>query len=137
LIVAYSAWAEMTCFLSLGWPFPRHVFCSHTAYLAASNVLAPWDSDEQQKHKKPRKRLPDACRAYGIRGWETIDKDVIAKDIAGGNWRKWGQETVIAYCEEDVAMTVSRRSFGKRGSLHRSASHRDMDPVAPSRPAAR
>ena len=25
--------------------------------------------------KKPRKRLSDACRAYGIEGWERIDKD--------------------------------------------------------------
>jgi DNA polymerase-1 len=96
----------MTCFLSLGWTFPRHVLDLHTAYLATSNVLAPWDSDEQQKHKKPRKRLPDACRAYGIRGWETIDKDVIAKDIARGEWRKWGREAVLAYCEEDTSMTV-------------------------------
>jgi hypothetical protein len=106
LIVAYSAWAEMTCFLALGWPFPQYVLDLHTAYLATSNTLAPWDSEEQQKHKKPRKRLSDACRAHGIRGWESVDKDVIAKDIGEGNWRKWGREAVIAYCEEDVAKTV-------------------------------
>ena len=106
LIVAYSAWAEMTCFLALGWPFPRHILDLHTAYLASSNILAPCYSEEQQKHKKPRKRLSDACRAYGIRGWENIDKEVIAKDIGEGNWRKWGREAVIAYCEEDVAKTV-------------------------------
>lgn len=106
LLVAYSAWAEMTCFLSLGWSFPRHVLDLHTAFLATSNVLAPWDSDQQKNHKKPRKRVPDACQFYGLRGWENIDKDVIAKDIAEGNWRKWGREAVIAYCEQDVAMTV-------------------------------
>jgi hypothetical protein len=102
LIVGYALWAELTCFISVGWSFPPHVLDLHTAYLAASNVLAPWDSNEQ----KPRKRLPDACRAYGIQGWENIDKEVIAKDIAAGNWRKWGREAVISYCEEDVAMTV-------------------------------
>ena len=34
LFVAYSAWAEMTCFKVLGWQFPVHVFDQHTAYLA-------------------------------------------------------------------------------------------------------
>src|SRR6516165_1805692 len=39
LFVAYSAWAEMTCFAVLGWQAPKHVFDQHTAYLAASNIL--------------------------------------------------------------------------------------------------
>ena len=67
LIVAYSAWAEMTCFLQLGWPFPEHVLDLHTAYLAASNVLEPYDHYEI-KSKKLGKSLPVACRA-GIAGW--------------------------------------------------------------------
>ena len=29
--------------------------------------------------KRPRKRLSDACRAYGIEGWERIDKETIAR----------------------------------------------------------
>ena len=82
LFVAYSAWAELTCFMTLGWRFPVHVFDLHTAYLAASNILLPYDPDETRK--KPRKRLPDACRAYGIEGWERIDKDTIAEDIGNG-----------------------------------------------------
>jgi hypothetical protein len=79
LFVAYSAWAELTCFLTLGWTFPKHVFDLHTAYLAASNVLLPYNPDE--KRKKPKKRLADACRAYGIVGWECIEKETMAKDI--------------------------------------------------------
>ena len=67
LFVAYSAWAEMTCFKVLRWKFPIHVFDLHIAYLAASNVLLPHCPEEVRK--KPRKRLPDACRAYGIEGW--------------------------------------------------------------------
>ena len=31
LFVAYSAWAELTCFKVLGWSFPIHVFDLHTA----------------------------------------------------------------------------------------------------------
>src|SRR5262249_3000888 len=66
LFVAYSAWAEMTCFHVLGWQFPAHIFDLHTAYLAASNVLLPHD---QEVRKKPRKRLSDACRSYELNGW--------------------------------------------------------------------
>ena len=64
LFVAYSAWAELTCFAVLGWQFPVHVFDQHTAYLAASNILLPYNPDEVRKRQ--RKRLSDACRAYGI-----------------------------------------------------------------------
>ena len=46
LFVAYSAWAELTCFMKLGWQFPVHIFDQHTAYLAASNILRPYDPDE-------------------------------------------------------------------------------------------
>jgi DNA polymerase I len=116
LFVAYSAWAEMTCFMVLGWKFPEHIFDLHTAYLAASNVLLPHDPDEVRK--KPRKRLVDACRAYGIPGWENVDKDVIARDIGEGRWRDHGQEAVFNYCEEDVrtsALLFSRQLCGCTG----------------------
>ena len=100
LFVAYSAWAEMTCFKVLGWQFPVHIFDLHTAYLAASNVLRPYNSDKVRKRE--RKGLSDACRAYGIEGWENIDKPAIAKAIAEGRWREYGKEAVLNYCEEDV-----------------------------------
>jgi hypothetical protein len=34
LFVAYSAWAEMTCFKVLSWKFPKYIFDQHTAHLA-------------------------------------------------------------------------------------------------------
>ena len=46
--------------------------------------------------------LSDACRAYGIEGWERIDKKGIAADIGNGLWQKYGKESVLDYCEEDV-----------------------------------
>jgi DNA polymerase I len=104
LFVAYGAWAEMTCFSMLGWRFPVHIFDLHTAYLAASNILLPCDSDETQQ--KPRKRLSDACRAYGIEGWQHITKKTIARDIGEGRWQVHGREAVLMYCEEDVCMAV-------------------------------
>ena len=105
LFVAYSAWAEMTCFKVLGWRSPVHIFDQHTAYLAASNVLLPHSPDEVRK--KPRKRLPYACRAYGLEGWERIDKDTIEKAIGDGSWREhYSPEEILDYCEEDVRMEV-------------------------------
>jgi hypothetical protein len=103
LFVAYSAWAEMTCFKVLGWKFPKYIFDQHTAYLAASNILLPYSPHEVRK--KPRKRLSDACRAYGIDGWERIDKEAIAKAIGDGTWRQhYSPEQILDYCAEDVRM---------------------------------
>jgi DNA polymerase I len=113
LFVAYSAWAEMTCFKVLGWPFPVHVFDQHAAYLAASNILLPYDPNEVRK--KPRKRLSDACHAYEIDGWEHVDKETIAKDIGEGQWHKSGREGVFDYCEEDVRMSTQLLHAQLRG----------------------
>ena len=104
LFVAYSAWAELTCFMVLGWRFPAHVFDLHTAYLATSNILLPYNPDEVRKRQ--RKRLSDACRAYGIPGWDSIDKESISRDIGEGRWRDHGQEVVFNYCEEDVRASM-------------------------------
>ena len=116
LFVAYSAWAEMTCFMVLGWNFPEHVFDLHTAYLAASNVLLPYNPDEVRQ--RPRKRLVDACRAYGIEGWDRLDKETISRDIGEGRWRDHGRERVFEYCEEDVRASASllvKQRQGRRG----------------------
>jgi hypothetical protein len=115
LFVAYSAWAEMTCFDVLGWEFPTYIFDQHTAYLAASNILLPYAPDEIRR--KPRKRLPDACRAYGIEGWERIEKDTIAESIGNGTWQQhYSPQDVLDYCEEDVRMSVRLLRAQLRGS---------------------
>ena len=122
LFVAYSAWAEMTCFKALGWPFPIHVYDQHTAYLAASNVLLPYMPDEIRK--KPRKRLSDACRAYGIEGWERIDKETISKAIGDGTWREhFSPQEVLDYCEEDVRMSVKLLRAQVRSSRGADTDH--------------
>ena len=116
LVAGYSLWAEMTCFLSLGWEFPVHLFDQHTAYLTTSNILLPYNPDE--KRIKQRKRLSDACRAYGIEGWENIDKETISEAIGEGRWREYGQPVVFDYCEEDVRKSVEllRRQISGHGS---------------------
>ena len=100
LIVGYSLWAEMTCFMQLGWRFPKHVYDLHTAYLSISNILLPYNPDETRI--KQRKGLSYACCAYGIEGWERIDKPEMARAIGEGRWREYGQPAVFDYCEEDV-----------------------------------
>src|SRR5262245_17379309 len=52
LVVGYSLWAEMTCFLVLGWSLPVHVFDLHTCYQATTNILLPHAPNEQRQ--KPR-----------------------------------------------------------------------------------
>jgi DNA polymerase I len=114
LFVAYSAWAEMTCFKVLGWKFPEYIFDQHTAYLAASNILPSYNPDEVRK--KPRKRLADACRAYNIEGWEHIDKESIAERIGNGTWPQYySPPDVVEYCAEDVRNEVSLLRAQLRG----------------------
>jgi hypothetical protein len=113
LIVGYSCWAELTCFLTLGWVFPKHVFDLHTAYLAASNVLLPHDPD--QIRSRPPKDFASACHAYALDGWEAIDKREFANDIGEGRWQLHGREAVLAYCEEDVVMSVRLLQAQLRG----------------------
>src|SRR3989442_15779127 len=91
--------------MALGWKFPDHVFDLHTAFLAAGNILLPYEPDEKRKREK--KKLPNACRAYGIEGWENIEKESIAKDIGEGRWQIHGRDRVLEYCEEDVKASTS------------------------------
>ena len=106
LFVAYAAGtAELMVFKAQGWRFPAYVFDQHTAYLAASNRLLPYDPDE--KRARERKRLSDVCRVYGIEGWERIDKEDISKAIGNGTWHgRYSPQEILDYCEEDVRMST-------------------------------
>ncbi len=108
----------MTCFQVLGWRFPVYLFDQHTAYLAASNILLPYDPDNPRQ--KQRKSLSAACCVYGLEGWQSIDKPEIAKAIGEGRWREYGRDAVLEYCEEDVAMSVKLL----RAQLRRRLDHR-------------
>jgi DNA polymerase I len=101
LFAGYSCWAEMMCFKVLGWSFPIHIYDQHTAYLVRTNLLLPHNPDERRKRQ--RKRLSDACRHYDIEGWQNIDKETISEAIGNGTWReKFSPQNVIDYCEEDA-----------------------------------
>ena len=155
LFVGYSLWAEMICFMQLGWKFPTYVLDLHTAYLSVSNILAPYSPDEPRK--KDRKRLSDACKAYNIDGWEDVDKEKIAKDIGEGRWRMYGRPRVAWYNNEDVRVegrvtAENAARVGKVPAHRRTAGHalvqllcessgadtspRDADRRAPVEPGA-
>ena len=105
LIIGYSLWAEMTCFLTFGWKFPVHVFDLHTAYLATSNILLPYEPDETRK--KPRKKLQDACCAYDIRVGKISTKATWPRTSATGS----GASMVRPPCS-----IIARRTLRNRPS---------------------
>jgi hypothetical protein len=88
--------------------------CTRLPFDTGPNALFVAYADE--KRTKQRKRLSDACRAYGIEGWENIDKGQMAKDIGEGRWRDYGQDAVFDYCEEDVKNSVKLLRAQIRGS---------------------
>jgi len=90
---------------AIGMAVPKHIFDLHTCYLAATNILLPYDPDD--KRNRPRKRLSDACKAYGVEGWERIDKDVISKDIGEAAVHISRQGGLPAICEERQSMRPS------------------------------
>ena len=57
--------------------------------------------------------------AYGIEGWEKIDKPEMAKAIGEGRWREYGQPAVLEYCEEDVRNSAEllRRQLAGHGII--------------------
>jgi hypothetical protein len=60
LFTSYSAVAELSCFLELGWSPPRNVLCSYAECCDAINGL---DIDGLTK-KRPK--LREACELYGL-----------------------------------------------------------------------
>ena len=67
----------------------------------------------------------DACCAYGIEGWESIDKPGMAKAIGEGRWREYGREAVFEYCEEDIRNSAELL-------CRQIAGHRHYAPVDPA-----
>jgi hypothetical protein len=103
LLASFASWAELQCFQQLGWKFPTYVFDQHIAYLAATNVLSPYDPDAERL--KEDKSFEAACEAYKLHGWHNMDKDAIRTSIGDGTWvYKYMPQQIMDYCEEDAGM---------------------------------
>ena len=81
LFVGYSCWAEMTLLPDIRLEISKaYLRPSHQLISPPATIFLPYNPDEVRKGE--RKRLSDACRAYGIAGWENIDKPASQKRSA-------------------------------------------------------
>ena len=96
LFVAYSAHAELSCHLALGWPFPQRILDLYVEFKLATNTTP---RDPRYKSAK----LPDALTFYGLDGVSVGEKDSWRDLIrSGGPWSSEERKGILDYCESDV-----------------------------------
>jgi hypothetical protein len=93
LFTSYYLPAELSCFMALGWPLPRHLCCLYTEFRALTNGRRLMAGGRTQLGALAFFGLPgmdaaakDAYRELAIRGPETPDE-----------WR-----ALVRYCASDV-----------------------------------
>ena len=104
LFVAYTAWAEMTCFMVLGWQIPRaHLRPAHRLPRRQQYPAAVQSGrSAKATAQAPVRRLP-RLRNRGLGEHRQGDD---RQRYRQGRWRDYGQEHVFEYCEEDVRKSV-------------------------------
>jgi DNA polymerase I len=119
LFVAYSANAELGCFLALGWPMPARVLDLYVEFRARTN------GDEKQE-----RGLLAALSFHGIPAITKEEKLAgRAFAIRGGPFSDYEKKILLAYCETDVGPlgelltrmlpTISKRPEGLGQALLR------------------
>jgi hypothetical protein len=97
LLVSYSAPAELSCYLALGWPLPRFVLDLLIEHRQIVNGVL---------HKSQPRTLLSALHYYGLPGMEAAMKDYWRDLIlAGGPFRAEQREGILEYCWADVEAT--------------------------------
>lgn len=98
LFVAYSAVAEWSCFLAIGWSLPARCLDLFAEFSRITNGA----SDVKRFPK-----LLDAARHYGIQAMAVDEKDVMRKLILeGGPWTRSQRQEILDYCAADVEVTA-------------------------------
>jgi DNA polymerase I len=98
LFVAYSAAAEWSCFLALGWPLPARCLDLFAEFSRVTN-----GASEGKRFPK----LLDAARHYGIRTMAVDEKDAMRDLILrGGPWSQSQRQEILDYCGADVEVTA-------------------------------
>ena len=101
LFVAYTAWAEMTCFMTLGWQFPgAHLRSAHRLSRGQQHPAAVQSGRGAQAPAQALVRCLPRLRDRRLGTASTRKRS--PSDIGEGRWRDYGQEAVFDYCEEDV-----------------------------------
>lgn len=97
LFVAYYGVAEMSCFLSLGWPCPANVVDLYAEFRLRTNDGRP----------RGGRGLLAACEEFGIAVMDSEEKTRM-RDVAikGPPFTRAEREGLLIYCAEDVEATV-------------------------------
>ena len=114
LFVAYSAWAEMTCFM---------VWAGNSRHTSSISTPPIWRPAISCCRYNPGRRCasgsasacPTPAALMGSRVGSASTRTAIAEDIGEGRWREYGQEAVLDYCEEDVRMSAQLLRAQLRG----------------------
>ena len=96
LYVTYSASAEMSCHLALGWAMPACIVDLHAEYCAEKAGLLP-----------QKKGLLYALSNHGISGIAAGEKnDMRDLCIRGGPYTEKQRQDILTYCQSDVDATA-------------------------------
>ena len=99
LFVAYSATAEWSCFLELGWPPPLRCIDLYAEFVCSFNGSADG---------KLFPSLLAAAAHYGLSTIGTAEKDAMRELIlSGGPWTVAQKQAIIDYCAADVRLTAN------------------------------
>ncbi len=93
LFIAFSAQAELSCHLTLGWPLPVRIIDLFPEFCRMTNV-------HRVKHGRS---LLHALRHFGLDAMDSEKKDWF-RDLAlrGGPYSETERSELMAYCAEDV-----------------------------------
>src|SRR3989344_3148762 len=92
LSIAYYASAELSCFLSLGWPFPKHMLDLFTEFRCMTNGKF-----------ETKAGLLNALSYFGEDRIEFAEKEEMRKlAIRGGPFTDKEKLDLLEYCERDV-----------------------------------
>jgi hypothetical protein len=94
LFVAYSAGAEISCFIALNWPIPVNILDLYAEYLALTNG---------HRDKKAKAALLNAMERYGLGHLAPAEKEAMrALAMRGGPWTVQEKADLLDYCATDV-----------------------------------
>jgi DNA polymerase-1 len=97
LFVAYSATAELSCHLALGWPLPERVLDLYAEFRCLTNdIYLPLGSG-----------IVGASHHFGLSTIDAEEKEIM-RDLAirGGPYTKDESKALLAYCAGDVEALV-------------------------------
>jgi hypothetical protein len=94
LFVAYSAGAEISCFVELEWPIPLNILDIYAEYLALTNG---------RRDKKAHAGLLQAMEHFGLGPLAPAIKEEMRElAIRCGPWTEKNKSDLLDYCADDV-----------------------------------